>query len=101
MLARTASFGPLGPVCRLGFAAHYQARLKPADVHLALEHGVDFLNWPGSADYLSEVISGLGGRRKDVIVCAQMEARTAGAAEVELAGMLRTLCTSYVDVLTF
>ncbi len=97
----TAPFGPLGPVCRLGLAAHENADLSEADVLHALDRGVDFLNWPGSPDSLSRAVAGLGPRRERVKVCVQFEARTAADAERELAGILRELHTDYVDVITF
>ncbi len=100
-LSLCATFGTLGPVCRLGLAAHMNAHLTEADVQIALERGINFLNWPGSPDYLSRAVAGLGPRRREVIVCAQFEARTAADAERELAGVLRELRTDYVDVLTF
>ncbi len=45
-LPLTASFGALGPVCRLGLAGHMNGQLDPADIHGALDQGVNFLNWP-------------------------------------------------------
>jgi predicted aldo/keto reductase-like oxidoreductase len=97
----TANFGPLGPVCRLGLASRYDCVLTPDDIHHALDRGVNFLNWPGTADVLSGVVAGLGPRRRDVVVCAQFEARTAADARAELDRMLDDLQSSYVDLLTF
>jgi predicted aldo/keto reductase-like oxidoreductase len=75
--------------------------LTAKDVGHALDRGIDFLNWCGTPDALSEVVAGLGGRRRDVVVCAQLEARTAAQARAELDGMLEQLRTDYVDALTF
>src|SRR5439155_7906399 len=97
----TARFGPLGPVCRLGLATRGTAGLAPADVRHALARGVNFLNWCGSPDALSETVATLGPRRRDVVVCVQFEARTAADAEAELRRVLDELRTDYVDVLTF
>jgi predicted aldo/keto reductase-like oxidoreductase len=94
-------FGPLGPVCRLGLATRSATGLSADDVQRALDRGVNFLNWPGTPDALSRVIAGLGPRRREVIVCVQFEARTAAAAERELAALLGELNTEYVDILTF
>jgi predicted aldo/keto reductase-like oxidoreductase len=97
----TAPFGRLGLVCRLGLAAHMNGSLEPRDVHFALDRGINFLNWPGSPDYLSRAVAELGPRRERVFVCVQFEARTARDAETELAGILRELHSDYVDVVTF
>src|SRR5437588_8086874 len=89
------------PVCRLGLACRGGSRLSPEDVHHALGRGVDFLNWPGAEDALSRAVAELGPQRDRVVVCAQLEARTAADAAVELRAMLKALGTDYVDVLTF
>ncbi|MCI0380619.1 MAG: aldo/keto reductase [Gemmataceae bacterium] len=97
----SANFASLSQVCRLGLASRGGGTLIEADVDCALECGVDFLNWPGSPDYLSRAIAGLGQKRERVKVCVQFEARSAHDAERELDGILRELRTDYVDVLTF
>jgi predicted aldo/keto reductase-like oxidoreductase len=94
-----AAFGK--PVCRLGLATRGGTGLVPEDIHVALERGVNFLNWPGGEDALSQAIADLGPRREDVLVCAQFEARTATAAAEELRSLLALLKSDYVDVLTF
>jgi predicted aldo/keto reductase-like oxidoreductase len=88
-------------VCRLGLATRGGGHLAVADIHHALERGVNFLNWPGCPDALSQTIAGLGARRGDVVVCVQFEARTAAQAKSELAAILHELNTDYVDLLTF
>src|SRR5262249_23148228 len=75
--------------------------LKPDDVEHALQRGVNFLNWCGQPDALSQAVAALGSRRRDVVVCAQFEARTAAEAGPELAAMLRQIGSEYLDVLTF
>jgi predicted aldo/keto reductase-like oxidoreductase len=97
----TASFGPLGPVCRLGLATRGGSGLAPEDIHYALAKGVNFLNWCGTPDALSQTIAGLRERRKDLRVCVQFEARQAADAERELTQILHELHTDYVDILTF
>jgi predicted aldo/keto reductase-like oxidoreductase len=98
----TNDFGALGPVCRLGFAAHMNARLSERDVLAVLDAGVNFLNWPGSPDYLSRAVATLPAARRDTLfLCVQLEARTAAEADTELAGILKELNTDHVDVLTF
>jgi predicted aldo/keto reductase-like oxidoreductase len=100
-LPLTARFGSLGPVCRLGLAAHMNGELTVADIHFALAHGVNLLNWPGRPNAFSQAVAELGPRRREVMVCVQFEARTAGDAERELDGLLHELHCDYVDVLTF
>jgi predicted aldo/keto reductase-like oxidoreductase len=89
------------PVCRLGLATRGNTGLTADDVEHALERGVNFLNWCGVPDALGRTVAGLGSRRREVLVCVQFEARTAGDAEAELGQILRELHTDYVDVLTF
>src|SRR5262245_4452303 len=91
----------LGCRCRLGLATRGGTGLTVADVQYALDHGVDFLNWPGRSDALSRTSVGLGPRRQHVHVCVQFEARSAAEAATELDGILRELNTDYVDILTF
>jgi predicted aldo/keto reductase-like oxidoreductase len=88
-------------VCRLGLATRGNTHLTVADVQHALHRGINFLNWCGVPDSLSETVAGIGARRSEVIVCVQFEARTAAEAEKELSQILHQLRTDYVDVLTF
>ena len=89
------------PVCRLGLASRGESSLTVDDVHHAVGRGVDFLNWPGTADAFSRTVAELGSTRQRVVVCAQFEARAADDAANELRAMLATLRTDYIDVLTF
>jgi predicted aldo/keto reductase-like oxidoreductase len=89
------------PVCRLGLASHDGASLSVADVHHALDCGVNFLNWAGTEDILSNTIAGLGSRREEVVVCVQFGARSAAAAGEELRSILSAIGSDYVDVVTF
>ncbi len=98
---RTSHFTFDRPLCRLGLATRGTNRLTPSDVRFALDRGVNFLNWCGHPDSLSETIAALGPRRREVVVCVQFEARTADEARIELASILRELNTDSVDVLTF
>jgi predicted aldo/keto reductase-like oxidoreductase len=99
MMCPASAFGK--PVCRLGLATRGDTGLTEADVMAALDHGVNFLNWPGGEDPLSRVVSGLGSRREQVVVCVQFEARRAADAAAELGAILAALHTDYIDVLTF
>lgn len=96
----TAHYFP-HPVCRLGLATRGTSALSPDDIELALERGINFLNWPGTRDSLSGTIACLGRGRRDVLVCVQFESRTAEEARSELTRILDELRTDYVDILTF
>lgn len=99
----TSALQPLAPapLCRLGLATRGDNGLTPDDIGLALDRGVNFLNWCAVPDGLSQTIAGLGPRRRDVVVCVQFEARTAADARAELAQLLQALHTDYIDILTF
>jgi predicted aldo/keto reductase-like oxidoreductase len=100
--AERSPLPPFGrPVCRLGLATRGDNHLSAADVQYAVERGVNFLNWCGVPDAMSQAVAELRARRRDVLVCVQFEARTAADARQELHGILRELGTDYVDVLTF
>jgi len=88
-------------ICRLGVSSRGDTNLTVADVHFALEHGVNFLNWCGTTNTFADAIAGLGPRREDILVCVQFEARTAADARRELRRILLELRTDCVDVLTF
>jgi predicted aldo/keto reductase-like oxidoreductase len=75
--------------------------MRPQDVLHAIERGVNFLNWCGQPDAMSQAIASLGARRKDVVVCVQFEARNAGDARMELDQILGALGSDYVDAITF
>lgn len=89
------------PICRLGLATRGTSALTPDDVGYAVERGINFLNWCGVPDGLSDFIAGLGQKRAEVAVCVQFEARTAADASNELDQILTRLRTDYLDVLTF
>jgi|SRR5579871_56600 len=88
------------PVCRLGLATRGNTHLRTEDVKLAVERGVNYLNWCGHVDGLSRAVSRMGSAREKVVVAAQFEARSARDAEREFASMLEQLGTGYIDVLT-
>jgi predicted aldo/keto reductase-like oxidoreductase len=98
---RTPLPGFSQPLCRLGLATRGTTGLTADDVLFALERGVNFLNWCGNPDGLSAAIAGLGNRRRDVVLCAQFEARTAEEARIELSQTLDVLGTDYLDIITF
>jgi predicted aldo/keto reductase-like oxidoreductase len=97
---RRADGGYRRSICRLGLATRGVGHLTPDDVLYAIERGVNFLNWCEVDDGLSAAIAGLGGKRQDVVICVQFEARTAGDARTELDWICRQLRTDFIDVLT-
>jgi predicted aldo/keto reductase-like oxidoreductase len=88
-------------VCRLGLATRGESEMRPEDVVHAVERGVNFLNWCGQPDAMSEAIASLGARREEIVVCVQFEARSASEARKELHQVLRALGSDYVDAITF
>ncbi len=100
-MERTAILGEgLPAVRRLGLATRGNTHLRSGDVEYAIERGVNYLNWCGHPDGLSRAVARLGAVRKQVVVAAQFEARSAGDAERELASMLEELKSDSIDVLT-
>jgi predicted aldo/keto reductase-like oxidoreductase len=100
-MERTASLGSGLPlVCRLGLATRGNTHLTADDVKYAIERGVNYLNWCGHPDGMSRAIAHLGAERKQVVLAAQFEARSAGDAKRELVSMLEELKTDSIDVLT-
>src|SRR5262249_50979196 len=93
-----AAFGK--PVRRLGLASYEGSELTAADIHHALDRGVNVLNWAGTEDHLSRAVARLGPRREQVVVCVQFGARTEAEAAEELRSVLAALGSDYVDVLT-
>ena len=67
----------------------------------AIGRGINYLNWCGHPDGLSQAVAGLGKDRGKVVVAAQFQARTARTAARELDRLLNALRTDYLDILTF
>src|SRR5437667_8356427 len=101
LLLHAHGWQPVGgcPLVRLGLATRGTHKLAPHDIELALSRGINFLNWCGVPDALSETVARLGPRRQDVVLCVQFEARSASDAAVELERLLQQLRTDYIDVL--
>jgi predicted aldo/keto reductase-like oxidoreductase len=98
---RTAVIAPgLQQVCRLGLASRGGCGLAPEDVDWAIERGVNYLNWCGHADGLSEAVKRLGSRRRNVVVAVQFQSRTSREAAIEFRWLLDTLRTDYIDIAT-
>jgi len=100
---RWAEFPGLGRVCRFGLATRGGSALTAEDIRLAVDHGVNYLNWCGigHSDGLVDAVRTMGERRRNVFVAVQFFARTADDAQGEIDEILDTLGTDYVDVLTY
>jgi len=88
------------PVCRLGLATRRNTRLSGVDVEYAVERGVNYLNWCGKPEGLSQAVAGLGVRRRDVVGAVQFQARAARAADREFSRILKELRSDFVDIAT-
>lgn len=103
LLLHANGWQPVGghPLVRLGLATRGDSQLTRSDVEHTLARGINFLNWCGVPDALSETVAAFGPRRRDVVLCVQFEARTAADAVIELERLLAELHTDYIDLLTF
>lgn len=100
-MERYSQIPRLGRVCRLGLATRGNTGLSADAVLTAIDRGVNYLNWCGVPDGLRDAVRRLGSRRRDVVLAAQFEARSAVAARDELKTLLGELATDYLDVLTY
>ncbi len=87
-------------VCRLGLATRGNTHLEISDVEHAIDRGVNYLNWCGKPNGMSEAIARLGVQRRSVAVAVQFQARTAEKAKREFARLLKELQTDYIDIAT-
>jgi len=91
----------LPSVCRLGLASRGNTHLKCADVQLAMENGIHYLNWCTHEDGMSEAIRRLNpAQRKKIVIALQFNSITHDEAEEELTEYLKILNTNYIDVIT-
>lgn len=95
-----AQLGALGKVCRLGLASRGNTNLDAEDVLEGVRRGVNYLNWCGYPDGISEAVRRLGENRGDVVIATQLSARSAVAAHKELDEKLAQLGTDTIDVVT-
>lgn len=93
--------GGLPPVTRLGLATRGNTSLAPEDVALAVESGVNYLNWCGYDEGIAKALRGGLIDRECVAVAMQLDARDAASAERELEDAFRTLGSHRIDVVTF
>ncbi|HEV2245767.1 MAG TPA: aldo/keto reductase [Terriglobia bacterium] len=93
--------GGLPPVARLGLATRGNTSLTADDVALAVERGVNYLNWCGYDDGIAQALRRKLIDRERIALAMQLDARDASAAEGELEDAFRTLGTRRIDVVTF
>src|SRR5437016_3294978 len=89
------------PVCRLGLSTRGNTHLNQEDVLVALDQGINYWNWCGYGDGMSQATRELGALRKNVVIATQLSARNYQGARRELEKTLDVLKTSYLDVITF
>src|SRR5215510_2545746 len=82
-------------VCRLGLATRGGSRLRPTDAEFAIARGLNYLNWCGYRDALSQTIAALGPERSKVVVAVQFESRAAADAVREFDYISNQLRTGY------
>jgi len=81
-------------VCRLGLATRGNTKLEVEDVQMAIDAGVNYLNWCGQPDGMSRAIAEMkADQRKEVVVAIQLAARTRSDAEQELGDALGSVYT--------
>ncbi len=102
-MARTTKLGGDCPsVCRLGLATRGNTYLPRAGVERAIEAGVNYLNWCGHDDAMSETIAAMSAaQREEVVVATQLHARGASAMARELDEVWENLGHERLDVATF
>lgn len=88
--------------CRLGIATRGNTHPTSDDILEAFEQGINYWNWCGHEDGMSDAIQQLATNRSKVILAAQLE--TSGwnrdAMWQQLETKLQTLKTDYLDVVT-
>ncbi len=90
------------PVCRLGLASRGNTHLTSQDVAHAIDRGINYLNWCGHPDGMSQAIRQLSNRqRSQIVIATQFSARRQDQARRELDQLLERLGASWIDVLTF
>lgn len=100
-MRRTATIAPgMQKICRLGLATRGGCGLHPDDVDWALRKGVNYLNWCGQRDGLSEAVKRLGSHRSNVVLAVQFQSRTSREAAIEFRSLLAELRTDYIDIAT-
>ncbi len=95
----TARLGDgLPPIPRLGVATRGNTVLEADDVHYALERGVRYFNWCRRPDGLSRAMREVGSLRREIVLAAQIKARTASEAEREMDWILEETGSARLEV---
>lgn len=102
MRTHTALGNGMPPAFRLGLATRGNTHPTADDALLALDRGINYWNWCGRDDGMSEAVRQLGSRRSSVIVATQIgvDDWSGDAMRRELDRVLATLQTHWVDVVT-
>ncbi len=102
-MKRTVELGfGMPKVLRLGLSTRGNTHPEPDDVFLALEQGVNYWNWCGHEDGMSQAVRGLGRDRKNVVIATQIGPAdwSKEAMNRELDRTLDRLQTDWLDVVT-
>lgn len=86
---------------RLGLATRGNTHLSADDVVLAVDRGVNYLNWCGYDDGIAHALRERRIDRRGVVVAKQLESRDAASAIREMEDAFRALGTDRIDVVTF
>ncbi len=86
---------------RLGLATRGNTQITADDVALAVDRGVNYLNWCGYDDGIARALRSKMIDRSRVVVAMQLDARDAASAAAELEEAFRALGTRRIDVVTF
>jgi len=87
--------------CRFGLATRGNTQLTPDDIELAISKGINYLNWCGHNDGLSNYINSLTKKKRDkLIIAVQLDAANAKDVIEGLAFFQDTLKTTRIDIVT-
>lgn len=90
------------PVLRLGLATRGNTHPTSDDVLLALERGINYWNWCGHEDGMSQAVRELGTHRDRVVLATQIGVPdwSGDGMRGELDRLLTSLGTTWLDVVT-
>lgn len=91
----------LPPVHRLGLATRGNSHLSKESILYALDQGINYWNWCGHPDGMSQAYRQLGQRRESVVIATQLASRSAQALQKELEEALKKLQADRLDIATF
>lgn len=90
------------PAFRLGLATRGNTCPTADDVMFALQHGVNYWNWCGHEDGMSQAVRSLGEGREQIILATQISTPNWSGDEMrrQLDATLTALATDWLDVVT-